>query len=65
MGNRRGRIRRMGKPPMGEVTHVGDVVVAVWRVATDPSCPMRLPAGVDAVAASGLHVGRFMRDGAY
>jgi len=22
----------------------------VWRAATDPSCPMRLPAGADAVA---------------
>ncbi len=27
-----------------------DVVEAVWRAATDPSCPMRLPAGADAVA---------------
>jgi len=34
------------------VTFAGDVAEAVWRAATDPSCPMRLPAGADAVAAS-------------
>jgi len=32
-----------------EVTHSQDVAEAVWRAATDPSCPMRLPAGADAV----------------
>ena len=32
------------------VTHLSDVAEAVWRAATDPSCPMRLPAGADAVA---------------
>jgi len=32
------------------VTHTPDVVAAVWRAATDPSCPMHLPAGADAVA---------------
>lgn len=37
--------------PADQVTRVGDVAEAVWRAATDPSCPMRLPAGVDAVAA--------------
>lgn len=37
--------------PADQVTHVGDVAEAVWRAATDPACPMRLPAGVDAVAA--------------
>jgi NAD(P)-dependent dehydrogenase (short-subunit alcohol dehydrogenase family) len=37
--------------PADQVTHVADVATAVWRAATDPSCPMRLPAGVDAVAA--------------
>jgi len=32
-----------------------DVAEAVWRAATDPSCPMRLPAGADAQAwAAGL-----------
>ncbi len=34
----------------GPVTHAQDVAEAVWRAATDPSCPMRLPAGADAVA---------------
>ena len=31
-------------------THVQDVAEAVWRAATDPSAPMRIPAGADAVA---------------
>jgi NAD(P)-dependent dehydrogenase (short-subunit alcohol dehydrogenase family) len=31
------------------VTQVSDVAEAVWRAATDPSCPMRLPAGADAI----------------
>jgi len=35
-----------------EITHALDVAEAVWRAATDPSCPMRLPAGADAVAAA-------------
>ena len=34
----------------GPVTHSSDVTEAVWRAATDPSCPMRLPAGADAIA---------------
>ncbi|MEO7027559.1 MAG: SDR family oxidoreductase [Caulobacteraceae bacterium] len=34
----------------GPVTHSRDVAEAVWRAATDPTCPMRLPAGADAVA---------------
>nr|WP_321986881.1 SDR family oxidoreductase [uncultured Lichenicoccus sp.] len=33
-----------------EITRSSDVALAVWRAATDPSCPMRLPAGADAVA---------------
>jgi len=33
-----------------QVTRSVDVAEAVWRAATDPSCPMRLPAGEDAVA---------------
>ena len=37
-----------------EVTQSRDVAEAVWRAATDPSCPMRLPAGADAVAMAGL-----------
>ncbi len=36
--------------PTEEITRPLDVAEAVWRAATDPSCPMRLPAGVDAVA---------------
>lgn len=27
-----------------------DVVAAIWRIATDPAAPMRVPAGADAVA---------------
>ncbi|WP_304191541.1 SDR family oxidoreductase [Phenylobacterium aquaticum] len=34
----------------GDITHARDVAEAVWRAATDPSCPMRLPAGADAIA---------------
>ena len=34
----------------GLITHSRDVSEAVWRAATDPACPMRLPAGADAVA---------------
>ncbi len=37
----------------GPVTHSSDVAEAVWRAATDPSCPMPLPAGADAVAVAG------------
>ena len=36
-----------------EVTRSRDVAEAVWRAATDPSCPMRLPADADAVAMAG------------
>ncbi len=36
----------------GPVTHSRDVAEAVWRAATDPSCPMPLPTGADAVAAA-------------
>lgn len=36
-----------------DVTHSRDVAAAVWRAATDLSCPMRLPAGADAVAVAG------------
>lgn len=38
--------------PSGPVTRSSDVSEAVWRAATDPSCPMRLPAGADAVASA-------------
>lgn len=33
-----------------QTTESKDVVDAVWRAATDPSAPMRMPAGADAVA---------------
>ncbi|ALX15214.1 dehydrogenase [Burkholderia cepacia JBK9] len=32
------------------ITHAEDVADAVWRAATDPSSPMRMPAGADALA---------------
>ena len=37
----------------GPVTRSADVTEAVWRAVTDPACPMRLPAGADAVALAG------------
>lgn len=33
-----------------EVTRASDVAEAVWRAVTDPSCPLRIPAGADAIA---------------
>lgn len=36
------------------VTQASDVAEAIWRAATDSSCPMRLPAGADAVALNSL-----------
>jgi hypothetical protein len=38
----------MGEP--GAFTRPQDVAEAVWRAATDPLSPMRIPAGADAVA---------------
>jgi len=32
------------------VTHSPDVTEAIWRAATDPGAPLRIPAGADAVA---------------
>ena len=34
-------------------THSQDVAKAVWRAVTDPTAPMRIPAGADAVALAG------------
>ena len=34
----------------GPITHALDVAEAVWRAATDPLSPMRIPAGADAEA---------------
>jgi NAD(P)-dependent dehydrogenase (short-subunit alcohol dehydrogenase family) len=39
----------------GPITHSRDVSEAVWRAATDPTCPMRLPAGADAVERAPAH----------
>ncbi len=41
---------RWAEAPAGLVTLSADVAHAVWRAATDPACPMRLPAGADAEA---------------
>lgn len=41
-------VRDMNSP----VTHSEDVARAVWRAVTDPTAPMRIPAGADAVAVS-------------
>ncbi len=34
----------------GPVTHAPNVAEAIWRAATDPSAPLRIPAGADAEA---------------
>ncbi|MFC0400671.1 SDR family oxidoreductase [Paraburkholderia rhizosphaerae] len=39
---------RMGQP--SPVTRARDVAEAVWRAVNDPSCPVRIAAGADAVA---------------
>lgn len=36
-----------------EITRSVDVTEAVWRAANDPSCPVRMAAGADAVALAG------------
>ncbi|RKE85754.1 SDR family oxidoreductase [Rhizobium sp. AG855] len=36
-----------------EVTKADDVAEAVWQAATDPTTPLRIPAGADAVALAG------------
>jgi NAD(P)-dependent dehydrogenase (short-subunit alcohol dehydrogenase family) len=42
----------MQRHASGEVTTAQDVAEAVFRAASDPSCPMILPAGADAIAWS-------------
>lgn len=42
---------RMGQSSAG--TRALDVAEAVWRAANDPSCPVRIAAGADAVALAG------------
>jgi hypothetical protein len=39
---------RFGKP--APITHAQDVAEAVWPAVNDPSSPMRIPAGADAVS---------------
>ncbi len=38
---------------VGPLTHARDVAEAIWRAANDPACPIRQPAGADAVAVAG------------
>jgi short-subunit dehydrogenase len=38
-----------GTAQSSTVTRALDVAEAVWRAANDPSCPVRIPAGADAV----------------
>ncbi|WP_225032974.1 SDR family oxidoreductase [Paraburkholderia sp. XV] len=42
-----GFMARLSQP--GPVTHASDVAEAVWRAVNDPSSPLRIPAGADAV----------------
>ncbi|MGA0599350.1 SDR family oxidoreductase [Caulobacter sp. KR2-114] len=44
----RGFMARFSEP--GPITHPQDVAEAVWRAVNDPSSPVRIPAGADAVA---------------
>jgi hypothetical protein len=37
------------------VTRALDVAEALWRAANDPSCPVRIAAGADAVALAESH----------
>lgn len=49
-GFARQTIAAMQESQSGPVTTAQDVAEAVFRAATDPDCPMTLPAGADAVA---------------
>lgn len=51
-GFTQGVITQMQQPGAPK-TLSSDVAEAVWRAATDPSCPMRLSAGADALALAG------------
>ena len=48
-----GVFARMGAPRTGPVTRAADVVEAIWRAVTDPTSPVRLPVGADALALAG------------
>lgn len=41
---------RLASGSEDELTRAEDVAAAIWRVVTDPTAPMRVPAGADAVA---------------
>lgn len=41
-------LARMAAAATGPGTHASDVAEAVWWAATDPSAPLRIPAGLDA-----------------
>lgn len=41
---------KWSQEPADAVTHAEDVTEAIWRAVTDPSTPLRLAAGADAVA---------------
>jgi NAD(P)-dependent dehydrogenase (short-subunit alcohol dehydrogenase family) len=49
----RGVFSAMGQSS-SPVTHAVDVAAAVWQAANDSSCPVRIPAGADAVALAKL-----------
>ncbi|CAB3749052.1 SDR family oxidoreductase [Paraburkholderia humisilvae] len=45
----RERVFAATRDTVTQITHAQDVAEAVWRAVTDPSTPMHLPAGADAV----------------
>lgn len=47
-----GVFARYASQPQDQVTQSRDVAEVIWRAATDPASPVRLPAGADAVALS-------------
>jgi NAD(P)-dependent dehydrogenase (short-subunit alcohol dehydrogenase family) len=42
------RFIKTAQENQGPVTHAQDVAEAIWRAATDPSAPLRIPGGADA-----------------
>jgi NAD(P)-dependent dehydrogenase (short-subunit alcohol dehydrogenase family) len=42
-----------GMAQSSQITRSQDVAEAVWRAVNDPLCPLRIPAGADAVAVAG------------
>jgi NAD(P)-dependent dehydrogenase (short-subunit alcohol dehydrogenase family) len=43
-----GQFIKTAQEDKGPVTHARDVAEAIWRAATDPSAPLRIPGGADA-----------------